>query len=37
MNIFSNFTSIKLVIFDVSDRPSMYELIRNKIKWKHQI
>ena len=37
MNIFSSFVPSKLVTFDVSDFPCMNELIKNKIKWKHQI
>ena len=37
MNIFSNFVASKLVTFDVSDLPRVNELIKKKIRWKHQI
>lgn len=36
-NIFSSFTPNKPVTFDDSYPPWMNDLIKNKIKWKHQI
>ena len=37
MNLFSNFTPYKLVIFDDSDLPWMNDFVKSKIKWKNQL
>ena len=37
MNIFSNFTSNKLVTFDDRDPPCMNDFVKSKTKWKNQL
>ena len=37
MNIFSNFTTNKLVTFDDRDPPWMNDFVKSKIKWKNQL